>query len=195
MLFNIEKIKFSKKQLETSISKGFEEIYWDDLRAPASGLNPTGPTSPATVDTTDGSLVFTTGNAIVAWFQMPHNWKQGSILKPHIHWAKTTSAAGIVNWKIKYKMANIGDVFSSFTTLASGINTISDSNTAYKHALTEFADINAYGKTLSSMLCLYLERVTSGDTYGADVNLYEIDVHYQVDGFGSDREYVKSLIK
>ena len=91
MLFNINKIKFSESQLETSVSKGFEELYWDDLRAPATGINPVGQVSPPTVNSVDGSLVFDVNNAVCVWFQMPYSWKIGSNLYPYIHCSKSTS--------------------------------------------------------------------------------------------------------
>lgn len=169
----------------------FTTPAFDDLRSPASGINPVGSTSPATVNTTDGSLTFTTGNAVTSWFQMPHAWKEGSLIHLHIHWSKSTSAAGTVNWQTKYKVFNIGEVAPAFTSLATGTEIVPNSNTANKHALIEFPDIAMTGKTLSAMVCVYLERVTTGDTYGATVNLYEIDLHYEVDAFGSRTEFVK----
>lgn len=165
---------------------------WDDLRAPANAINPAGVVSPATVSTVDGCLIFAKGQACVAWFQLPHAWKVGSDISPHIHWCKTTSASGAVNWRIKYKWFNIGTVDPGLSALTAGSVGISDANTANSHALYEFPDLSGAGKTISSMVCVYLERVNDGnDTYAADVNLYEIDIHYQIDSLGSDLEYTK----
>ena len=88
-------------------------------------------------------------------------------------------------------MGNIGETMSAFTSLASGTLAISDGNTAEKHALTEFADIDMTGKTISCMVCLYLIRTATSDTYGADAKLLEIDLHYQLDSNGSTEEYTK----
>jgi len=162
---------------------------WDDLRAPATGINPLGSTSPATPNTTDGSLTFAKGNAITAWFQLPHSWEEGTEVSPHIHWSKTTTNAGTVNWQMKYKWFNIGDVDPGFSSLATGTETVASGNIVGKHALLEFADIAGTGKTFSSMLCLYIERVSSGDTHTGDVNLYEVDVHYKINSFGTRNEY------
>lgn len=169
----------------------FTTPAFEDLRAPAGGINPVGSPSPATPNTTDGSLTFAVGNVAVAWFQMPHAWKEGSPIHVHIHWSKSTSAAGTVNWQMKYKVFNIGAVAPAFSSLATGTEMVPNSNTADKHALLEFADISMTGITLSAMVCIYLERVTTGDTYGASVNLYEVDIHHEVDSFGSRTEFVK----
>lgn len=47
---------------------------WDDLRAPASAINPAGSAAAATVDTEDGSLIFSNGQTqtVALWFQLPH---------------------------------------------------------------------------------------------------------------------------
>jgi len=164
---------------------------WDDLRSPASGLNPAGSISPPSVNTADGSLTFATGNAVGVWFQLPHDYKEGSTVSVHCHWSKSTSAAGTVNWQVKTKWFNIGATDPGFSALASGTDVVPDSSTAGKQALTSFGDLVGTGKTLSSMICVYLVRTAAGDSYGANVNLYEIDVHYQRDTLGSRERFIK----
>jgi hypothetical protein len=44
------------------------------------------------------------------------------------------------------------------------------------------------------MIGVVIQRLSSGggaDTYGASVKLLEVDIHYQIDGFGSYQEYIK----
>lgn len=169
---------------------------WDDLKAPATAINPAGSVAPATIDTDDGSLVFTNGQTqiIAVWFQLPHAWKVGSDLSLHLHWAKTTSAAGTVKWQSKFEWTNIGAVRAGFSAFVDGTEGIPNSDTAGKHALFEFPDYVGTGKTISSMVCVVLQRLSSGgsaDTYGAPVKLFEIDLHYQIDSLGSYLEYTK----
>ena len=168
-----------------------KDAVWDDLRAPANGINPVGSLSPATPNTTDGSLTFGKGNVVAVWFQMPHHWKEGTDLHVHIHWSKQTTNNGIVKWQMKYKWANIGDVMPAFSALSDGTEVIPNSDTVDKHALLEWTPIDGNGKTLSSMLCVYLVRTAAGDTFTGDVNLYEIDIHYQIDSLGSTSELIK----
>lgn len=169
---------------------------WDDLRAPSSAINPAGSAVAATVDTEDGSLLFANGQVqtVAISFQLPHAWKVGTDISFHIHWCKTTSAAGTVKWQVKYKWTNIGDVIPAFSVFADGTEATPNSDTANKHAIFEFTDFAGTGKTISSQLTVVLQRLSSGggaDTYGAPVKLLEADVHYQVDSFGSGQEYVK----
>lgn len=165
---------------------------WEDLRAPASGINPIGSPSPATPSNTDGSLTFSKGNVCVAWFQLPHSWKIGSNVKLHIHWSKSTTNAGDVNWQMKYKWGNIGDVMPAFSLFSKGTEVIPNSNIVDKHSLLEWSALSGVGKTLSSMICVFLERVNDGDdTFTGNANLYEIDLHYQIDSMGSRQETIK----
>ena len=179
-------------ELETALGNTLNVSAWDDLRAPANGINPVGSPSAATPNTTDGSLTFAKGNVAIAWFQMPHNWKLGSNLHIHIHWSKATTNNGIVNWQMKYRWGNIGEVIPAFSLLAKGEVIESDGNTVDKHAMYEWSAISGVGKTLSSMLGVYIARINDGDdTFTGNANLYEIDIHYQIDSMGSRLELVK----
>ena len=98
--FDISSVKLIDNVDWTQRFRDRELSYWDDLRAPANAINPAGSPSAATVSTADASLQFAgnADNVVVVWFQLPHQWKEGSDLHPHIHWAKNTTDAGIVDW-------------------------------------------------------------------------------------------------
>lgn len=169
---------------------------WDDLRFPATAINPPGQASDPDVDTTNGILLFdaTATEVVFLVAQMPHSWAEGSAISPHVHWYKTTSASGDVMWQLDYKKFAIGEVGdSSFTTLQASTSTITDDDTAEQHLLTPFADIDMTGLTLSDMLVMKLSRIggDAADTYGADAALLEFDIHYELDSFGSQQEFVK----
>lgn len=167
-------------------------VKWDDLRTPASGINPVGASSPPTFDTTDGSLLFAKGNVVAMWFQLPHGWKEGTDIKPHLHWSKTTTNTGLPNWQIKYKWCNAGDIMPAFTSLFGGSEAVTNSNTVDKHSIFSFGSISSTGKLISSMLCVYLQRTNdASDTYADDAKLLEFDIHYQIDSTGSTQEFVK----
>lgn len=171
---------------------------WDDLRSPASGINPTGPAAPPGIDANDGTLLFdAAGTKVVSVIlQMPHSWKQGSGIKPHVHWTKSTSAAGNVYWRLEYQIASVNGVFpGSWTTLntttTSPVN--SDDNTADRHLISDFGTISMAGHTASCMLKCRVSRIGGDvlDTYGADAKLLEFDIHYLVDSLGSGGEFIK----
>jgi hypothetical protein len=169
-------------------------IRWEDMRFPASAFNPPGEVSDPGYDTTNGGFLFDAAGTEVLFMQaqLPHTWKEDTVLKPHVHWQKTTSATGTVYWKLEYKWCPIGEVMdAAFTTLFSTTPAVSDDDTANKHALTALGEISGTGKTISDMLIMKLSRVGASDTYGADARLIEFDIHYQIDGDGSRQEYIK----
>ena len=171
---------------------------WDDLRFAASGINPAGSTAPPTPDTVYGGLLFrgVTGNDIIAFqVQMPHAWKEGSAISPHVHWQKTTSASGNVRWSLSYRHAVLGAVMdSAWTVLPASTPLQTDSNTAGQHLMTPLGTIDMSGKLISHMMLCLLERTPlhADDNYGADARLLEIDFHYQIDSRGSRQQYLKT---
>jgi hypothetical protein len=175
--------KTIKCSAETPIE--FTDTVWDDLRGPANGINPVGSPSPATPNTADGSLTFAKGNVCAVWFQLPHKYKHGTDLHPHIHWSKATSAAGLVNWQMKYKWANRAEVMPAYSVMIPGSDLVPCEDTANLHAMLGFGELDGTDKTISSMIGLYIERVSSGDTYSGNANLYEVDIHFEIDTVGS----------
>jgi hypothetical protein len=167
------------------------DTVWDDLRSPASGINPAGSVSPPAVNNTDGSLTFGTSDAVCAWFQLPHNYKEGSDIHIHIHWSKSTTNGGTVHWQMKSKWFNRGEVAPAFSALADGSEETPNSNTVDKMAIMEWPGSSGVGKLISSMVCVYLIRTAAGDTYTGNANLYEIDIHYEIDTLGSREEHLK----
>jgi len=171
---------------------------WDDLRFPAAAANPPGLASDPDYDTTNGGWLFDAASTEVLFFQvqMPHPWREGTEIHPHVHWQKTTSAAGNVYWQLDYKKAPIAAVMdAAFTTLSttSTVPGTPDNNTADEHLISAFDWIDMVGNELSDMLLIKLSRIggDAADTYGADVRLLEFDIHYEIDGFGSGREFIK----
>lgn len=174
-----------------------DDIGWDDLRFPAQGVNPTGGANDADVDSVDspyiGTLLFDNNSQEIAvgTAQMPHSWKEGTSISPHIHWVPTDANAGNVVWKLSYMMANVNGVFSGSYTEDTIIEAV-DGN-INKHQIVGFTDIDMSDYNLSTILFWRITRVgdSEDDTYDADARLLEFDIHYQVDSLGSSQEYVK----
>ena len=173
------------------------QVAWEDLRFPATvqRRHPINNEHPA-FDTTTPGLLFrhTATDSVYMIAQLPHAWLEGSALRPHVHWTKTDSEAGGVYWQLEYKWAAIGaTVDTNYTPIGSATPSVSDSDTANKHALTTLPQIVATGKKVSAMLLMKLSRVhdNSDDSYGNSARLMEFDIHYQVDSFGSPSEFEK----
>lgn len=166
---------------------------WDDLRFPASGINPPGAASDPTVDTTDGRLVFSASlvNIIAIQAQMPHAWKEGTSLGLHLHWSPTSAGAGNVVFHSQYKVANINEAFPAEWTAESV--TVAASGVSDKHQINELATIPMTGKTFSCMILILVSRLGNdlADTYAGTIKLNEVDIHYEIDALGSAQEYQK----
>lgn len=173
-------------------------VYWEDLRFPATAINPPGLASDPGFDTTNGGFLFDAAGTELLFLvaQLPHAYKPGTGLKPHVHWQKTTSAAGNVLWRLEYKMCRIGEVMDAdFTAIdaAASVAGTPDTNTADKHLISSFTEIDGALLDISDMLLLKLSRIGAdgADTYGADARFLEFDIHYQRNSPGSDEEYDK----
>lgn len=168
---------------------------WDDLRFPAQGINPAGAVAPPTVDQTTypGTLLFAHNatNLIAGVAQMPHAWLEGTTIRPHVHWSKTTSASGGVVWEFCYAVADVGGTFGAYSAWITGTNVVSDGNTAEKHALDTFGEVAMTGTKGSTLIAWQIRRKhdAASDDYGASARLWEFDFHYRVFGLGSATEY------
>lgn len=180
---------------------------WDDLMIPGTSVKITGNSPPDMAggfvgDNTLDLYVFDGNNTLEQVFftvQMPHNWKQGSTIYPHVHFSPTSTNTGdtnerVVRFSLEYTWANIGDTFGATNTLNLDSDPFVPNTSQWKHLLAKNGTgIAGTGKTLSSMLVCRLFRDPSdnADTYPQDVAFLQFDVHYEIDSLGSSSEYTK----
>lgn len=171
---------------------------WEDLRFPAVGVNPPGAVSDPGRSVATGCLLFDAAGVevVVLQAQLPHSWKLGTPLVPHVHWTKTSDAAGDVVWRLQYKWFGInavGDAEWTTLTASTPVESTPDTDEADKHLITAFDEIPTAGKKISDMLILNLARLGDdvADTYNADAQLLEFDIHYVLDSLGSIEAYTK----
>jgi len=122
---------------------------------------------------------------------MPHSYKHGTNLHPHIHWSPDSADAGNIYWSFEYTIANINGTFGATTT---DDIVIASDGVAFKHQIEEFSAIDGSGLTFSHMLICRLTRKSSteaADTYPGNACFVEFDFHFQKDTIGSREEYVK----
>lgn len=182
----------------------YTDTLWDDLRIVPGAFQFVGTGDPTLVDwTPSGSGVtfkaYEFNNADRAFFmmQVPHNYKLGTDLKPHIHWTPGTRGneenGNTVAWKMDYSIANIGAAFPT-----SGTVDLTDtcSGTDHLHEITPSGTITGTAITsVSTMLMCRIYRDT-GDTWATNTTgnrplLLEIDFHYEIDSPGSRQEVSK----
>ena len=186
------------RRIQTVIQNTDSEFVWDDMKAPAAVLR-VGSVSPS-LNATYGWYEFSHNQDeyVFLQFQMPHDWALGTDLKPHVHWMKTTSAAGEVEWQLDYRWAKLGQVMdASWTTLSDMTPDVDDNDTQYSHALTGLGTIST-GSTvgISDILVCKLTRLgtsySGSSHYAATAAFYSFDIHYQRD-IGSEQEFVKNV--
>jgi len=177
-----------------------DATVFEDLRVPVTSTKRGGTKDPAF------SIVKNNGSAsqgvFAYWFdnsteeelylivQMPHSWKEGSQVYPHIHWTIDSDlGSDNVEWGLEYSWASIGNAYgnSSIITAYNPFPAILPV-TSYEHAYTSLPAIDASGQTSSSiLLCRVFRNATSSnDTYSGDAALLEIDFHYEIDRMGED---------
>jgi len=97
----------------------------------------------------------TNENEVFFELQLPHAWKEGSPIWPHIHWAPVDTDTGSVVWGLEYTKATVGDAYGNTTTLSV---TDPGDGTAYKHQIAVFSSIDMTGDSLSTVLICRLFR-------------------------------------
>lgn len=164
---------------------------WDDVLVPLTQTK-IGANGKPDFDETNIGYLFPQNDATEILYviaQMPHKWKEGSTIYPHVHWQQAADAN--VTWKIDYKWFNIGAaVPAGFTTLA--LDQLTQTYTSGSiHQLSASANgIAGTGKLLSSILLVKLYR--NDNTYTGDALAWDFDIHIEIDSIGSEAVYSKA---
>ncbi|MFK5878098.1 MAG: hypothetical protein QM478_01235 [Flavobacteriaceae bacterium] len=173
---------------------------WDDLKVNVARISGSGIRAPGKNDLVDagagpGLFLYwfddNTEEELFFTVQMPHGWKEGSDIMPHVHWV-ANNGSGDVEWALEYTWSNVSDDFPTTTTTLTEFTPIS-AYADYKHMLTDLGTMSGTGKTLSSIiLCRVFRKAgSSDDTFDKDAGLLQIDFHYQIDADGSREVFVK----
>lgn len=124
-----------------------------------------------------------TTEEVSAVAELNHNWREGTILKPHVHWLATTNDAGNVHWQLEYVIVQDGDVVGAGDTIEV---TQAASGVAWTQQFASFPDIVATGYTIGAQIFFRLFRdPTDADTYGHDAAIATFGLHVQLDTMGS----------
>ena len=180
----------------TLVFKG-NAVVWDDVRIPGHSVQK-GASAP------DLAAFLGAGNLLINRFdggvtteqiyftvQLPHSYKEGTDIIPHVHWAPVDTNGGAVKWQLEYSWGNReGGAFPAVTTIST---TDTAAGTAWGHQRAMFSAITGTSKEYSSMLVCRLFRnpADGDDTYGSDAAFLEIDFHCENDTVGSREELTK----
>ena len=168
-------------------------IAYDDLRVPAQNTirNPT-KAEPAFELFIDGLFVYkfdiTNDDDESLHFiaQMPHSYKEGSNIYPHLHWSPDNNDTGNVVWQFEYVIANIDGTFAG--AAESDEIVIAADGVPFKHQYEEFKTIIGAGLTISHIIICRLTRMSTSDaadTFTGNACFLEFDFHFEKDAVGS----------
>lgn len=168
---------------------------WDDLRFPVTGIDPVGPVNAPTPDPDVPGLLFSGSaeNMIHIVAQHSHAKKLGTAVIPHMHIESTGTSTATSVWHMVYQWRNTGQVLSG--TWTTNTTYFIPAGVANSNAIVSFSSINAIAnETLSSIMQIKLIRAATDpiDLNSDQMRLLEFDIHYQIDGFGSDSETAKT---
>jgi hypothetical protein len=168
----------------------YDDTFWDDLRVPLSQTK-LGANLRPDFDFTNVGLLFPQNDPTEkAYFvaQMPHEWKVGTPIFPHVHWLQSADTA--VGWKLDYKVLSLGQAApANFTTISgnSGVAAYVDTPIAQITNLGTGIDMSTAGLSALILGKLYRDdNLTTGDVLG-----FEIDFHFQLDAPGSRSPFAK----
>jgi hypothetical protein len=172
----------------------YMDTYWNDVQGVLAGVNPVGPAAPPQGDTAGEGWLYD-GNSTelaVITVQTPHDMLPGSDIYPHVHWRKTTDAAGDVLWHCDARAATPGGDFGAYAEVGESSTPVAgtvDNDTAARHLVTSFGVLSMTGASVSTIVHFKLSRLGGTDSYGADALALSFDCHYQIAAPGTANQF------
>lgn len=171
-------------------------VVWEDLRFPAQAINPAGIAAPPAL-VEQGTLEFdgTIDNVIAGFAQMPHGWRESSVVRPHIHLIAPTANPGKNSrWRFEYNRANVNGAFDAAYGSYSSLPTVTVANPDDEdlHFLVSFGDLSMTGMGPSAGILWKITRLANTDALDDDITpwaLLEFDLHYQINRLGTTSEF------
>ena len=206
-------IKDKNSQAWTNwLNKVYEKLrgpLWEDMLAPLANAQPRGTApilQPFGATSITQQLEFNRGDGAQVGFHIPHNVKPGSKAYMHVHWstdgtAATAASTDTVEWVLDYEYAkghqqesfgNAGQITLT-QSVYSGISVGPTTPDPWFHYITEASDAQAIVlPEVDSLLFVKVTRGSTSDTYdntgnGNVFGLF-VDIHYQIDRFGTPRK-------
>ena len=124
-------------------------------------------------------------------FELPHNYKEGSDLRPHIHFTTKDGGSGDVKWNIEYTISNINESFGNAVTI-NGVQSVQATPVLKCLAVeTDIIDGLLLHIGAQCYFRLFRDPTDAEDTYSGDALLSSIGIHYEIDGDGSRDIFTK----
>lgn len=192
-------------EADGSLSYEGTATRWNDLKVPVNATNK-GTTNQPTWGVFRTNAAGNSQGVWLYWFsssieqelyfivQMPHSWKVGTTIYPHVHWVSGSNVSGSVQWGLEYTWSNPGVVFAN-SNIITGTGYAVGAGLANEHNITSLGTITpsvAVNDKISSILvCRIFRDVAVAGDYTGEAGLLEIDFHYQIDSDGSREQLTK----
>lgn len=169
---------------------GYTIVRYDDItfEATPTRINPT--TSKPDYDYTNNGFLFPrndTSEKVGFTVQLPHRWKEGTNVYPHIHIRQNQALQCV--FKVDYQWYNIGEAIPVAQTHILNSYAVPYTSGTISQVVKNDTPISGAGKLISSFLKVTLYR--DDNAYVGDVFVDQFDIHIQVDTLGSAQEYIK----
>lgn len=164
---------------------------WDDLRVPITSTKVSGTATEPTFTkvlsyggTSTGvfGYQFSASRECEVFFnaQLPHTWRAGGYIYPHVHWIHPGTNTTSVIWGLEYTWDNYNSTLGTSTSIIYA--TATPTGTVNATYLTSLGSIDGTGKVASSMiLCRFFRNVSAAA--GSPV-VTDFDFHYEIDSLG-----------
>ncbi|MFO7574801.1 MAG: hypothetical protein R6W67_06550 [Bacteroidales bacterium] len=129
--------------------------------------------------------------------QLPHDYKIGSVLYPHVHWTTVTGTPSGTNvvWGLEYTVISVGETFAGTTVFKANsiLPSIGSPTGTGQHLITELGPISGTNLGISAVIICRLYRASgdAADTFSNNVGLLGFDIHYEQDTQGSRQQWIK----
>lgn len=174
------------------------DTVWDDIVVPIVSASAPGISAPGLIKVNDdgagstGVYYYgfdaTAEEEVFFTVQLPHRYKAGTDLKPHIHWGTATGNAGNIVWGLEYCASNNGEVAGNTTIITA---TAAAPASAKEQTITSLGTIDGSNLRESSILnCRFFRKAgDAADTLTGDACAMSFDVHFEIEKMGTDEEY------
>jgi hypothetical protein len=129
-----------------------------------------------------------------AEFHIPHTWKPGTMMYPHVHFTILSSAAGTVRWGFEYIFARTqrSNAFTQYpeTSTTIYLEQVIAANSERTHFVVEAAQgqgIDGANLEVDGMILarVFRDGAHANDTFAQDVFGITVDLHTEIDRYST----------
>lgn len=158
---------------------------WEDINIDLSPLQ-SGGTKPGFVTPGTSSirlLAFNINEEVDGTLEIPHSYKLGSDITPHIHWVNIGAPTGTdqVRWQLDYWIVDAGGTVTSDTSINTGDVAVDTDDERVDANFSTFSHA-----TLGGQIGFKISRIAAaGDAFAGECGVLTFGFHYEKDMNGS----------